>query len=328
MRPETMISLDRQYERTLYPTAPFHFEGTVHKPSHFPSSDEQFDGQSHWQTMRFEGLILGIRLVDTGSVDNPQIGLNIYSAEVLDEKTLAQIEAEIVYRFDLLADMAAFYDACQHDSLLKPALDRWRGMRISAGVSLYEYLVITIVLQNATVRRSVQMLENLFSTYGSKACFAGHELSVFWLPDVMDAASEDDLRALKVGYRAKTFKRQAAAFVSGAFDEIALRTLPTAELKAKLLDLYGVGPASVWYLLFDVFKRYDVFEYISPWEQKIYSRLLFDQEQVDGQIILQEVEKRWGKWKMLAAHYLFEDLFWQPKNTKYPLVGRINQAIE
>lgn len=40
-------------------------------------------------------------------------------------------------------------------------------MRPSAFASLYEYLLIAIVLQNATVRRSVQMMQALLETYGT-----------------------------------------------------------------------------------------------------------------------------------------------------------------
>ena len=43
---------------------------------------------------------------------------------------------------------------------------------------------------------------------------------------------------------------------------------------AELLKLYGVGPATVWYLLFDVFHHWDFFNHVSPWEQKIYSKVL------------------------------------------------------
>jgi len=71
-------------------------------------------------------------------------------------------------------------------------------------------------------------------------------------------------------------------------------------------------------LMFEVFKRYDVLDYISPWEQKIYSRLLFNKESVDVNKILSEITERWGKWKMLAIHYVFEDLFWQRKNEEIP----------
>jgi 3-methyladenine DNA glycosylase/8-oxoguanine DNA glycosylase len=59
-----------------------------------------------------------------------------------------------------------------------------------------------------------------------------------------------------------------------------------------------------------VFHHYDAFDVISPWEQKIYSRLLFGRELVSAERILRAVKQRWGGWRMLASHYLFEDLFW------------------
>lgn len=39
-------------------------------------------------------------------------------------------------------------------------------------------------------------------------------------------------------------------------------------------------------------------------EQYILSRLLFGKALVEPEVILAEVEKRWGCWKMLAAHLL------------------------
>ncbi|HZU87560.1 MAG TPA: hypothetical protein VFF78_08780, partial [Anaerolineaceae bacterium] len=208
----------------------------------------------------------------------------------------------------------AFLAACGQDETLRPALDRWRGMRVSAGESLYEYLVIATVLQNATVRRTVQMFANLFAAYGSQVTFDGKALSAFWSAQEMAPVPEEDLRALKLGYRAKTLLRQAQAFVAGTLNEAELRACSNERLKKSLLALYGIGPASVWYLMFELFKRYDALDYLSPWEQKIYSRLLFDAPLVDAPTILREVNQRWGPWRMLAMHYLFEDLFWQRKH--------------
>jgi 3-methyladenine DNA glycosylase/8-oxoguanine DNA glycosylase len=39
---------------------------------------------------------------------------------------------------------------------------------------------------------------------------------------------------------------------------------------------------------------------------------------VPAEQILAEVERRWGRWKMLAAHYLFEDLFWRRQHAPVP----------
>lgn len=305
-------------ERTLEPRAPFHFDGTVCKPSYFPGADTAYEPGHFWQSMRFEGQCYGIHLENLGHIEQPALRVQIFSASPLDEDCADRITAEIACRYDLFSDLSSFYNAYQDDALLGAVLARWRGVRPSAYTSLYESLVIMTALQNATVRRTVQMMENLFARYGIRISFAGRELTAYWGPEAIHHADEAELRALKLGYRAKTLKRQAESFVPGGsaplLDEVALRSLPTPELKHALLSIYGVGQASVWYLLFGHFKRYGVFDTISPWEQKIYSRLLFDQELVDAKTILAEVEQRWGPWKMLAAHLLFEDLFWRRRH--------------
>ncbi len=313
-----MQTLECVAEQLLYPTAPFHFNGTVQKPSHFPSGDQAYGPGKFWQTLRWEDRVFGVRLEDQGTVDAPCVNLRLYADRGLSAELQQQIVAELAYRLDFYADLSDFYGNLGGDPLLGPVLERWRGMRVMVSESLYEYLVIATVLQNTTGRRSAQMLEVLFQRYGARLNFDGQELHAYWAPGALAAVEEAELRALKVGYRARTFKRQAELFASGALDEQGLRALSSAELKKALLDVYGVGPASVWYLMFEVFKRYDAFDHISPWEQKIYSRLLFNVELVEAQKILDEVESRWGRWKMLAAHYLFEDLFWRRRHQPVP----------
>lgn len=323
METTAVLPLTCSAERMLYPRAPFHFEGTLCKPSYFPGSDTAYERGVFWQSLRFAGQNFGVRLEDRGAIEQPAVRLVVYSAQPLDPACVDSVAAEIATRCDLAADLRPFYDGpLAQDPLLAPVLSRWRGVRPSSYTSLYEYLVIATTLQNATVRRTVQMMENLFARFGARLAFDGRVLSAFWDPQAIYASTDAELRALKLGYRAKTLLRQAASFVPGSgqpqLDEAALRCLSNAELKKALLSIYGVGGASVWYLLFGQFRRYDAFEYISPWEQKIYSRLLFDAELVEAQAILAEVERRWGPWKMLAAHLLFEDLFWRRKHEPLP----------
>jgi 3-methyladenine DNA glycosylase/8-oxoguanine DNA glycosylase len=312
------LSLSCVSERILHPCPPFHFDGTVYKPSYFPGPDLVFEPGHLWHSLRFGGVIYGIRMDNLGEVEDPTIRLAVFSEEPAASAAIDAIGVEMAWRYDLMADLSSFYNGFMNDDLLSPVLLRWRGVRPSTYSSLYEYLVISTLLQNATVRRTVQMAENLFDRFGRRIEYDGRQLASYWDPVDIRGASDGELRALKVGYRSKMLKRQAESFVAGGLDEFVLREYPTAELKKVLLSIYGVGPASVWYLLFGQFKRYDVFETISPWEQKIYSRLLFNEELVDGKIILGEVERRWGRWKMLAAHLIFEDLFWQRRNMPVP----------
>ncbi len=86
-------------------------------------------------------------------------------------------------------------------------------MRPVAANSFYETIIIYIVLQNAVVRRSVQMLENLFKRFGKKVKFDNKILSTFWTPEEINKVPEKTLRNLKLGYRAKFLKKISSQFV-------------------------------------------------------------------------------------------------------------------
>jgi hypothetical protein len=55
-------------------------------------------------------------------------------------------------------------------------------------------------------------------------------------------------------------------------------------------------------------------EHISPWEQKIYSKLFFDadpQAPVPVDELLALFDERYAGFRALAVHYFWEDLFWR-----------------
>lgn len=314
--PKNLITLNHCATAMVYPHPPFHFDASVNKPSHFPSSDQFYQAGIYYFTTNYKNQAIGVKMLNTGSIDHPAIEVSIYTDQKLANSRQAEILAEIRWRFDLDADLHDFFASFADDAILQSTFSKWKGMRVQACQSLYEFIIITFVLQNTTVRRSVQMMENLFQAYGYKLAFDGQERSCFWTPAQLATVSEEDLRALKVGYRAKSILRLSQSFAQGLIDENTLRTYPKDLLRSELLKIYGIGPASVWYLMFEIFHHYDALETISPWEQKIYSQLLFQQELVEKEKIMAHVTDRWGKWRMLAMHYIFEDLFWQRKEGK------------
>jgi 3-methyladenine DNA glycosylase/8-oxoguanine DNA glycosylase len=303
----------------LTPQAPFNFDATLHKPDHFPAADNKWQPGVRWQTMRWQKTPLGLVFENRGTVGRPKIALSIWSKDKLDRRFVAGLVDEITFRYNLQLDLTDFYRRSRNDPQLGPIIERWRGMRPLNYSSLYEYLMITIVLQNATVRRSVRMMQALLGNYGTRLVYDGQELYCAWEPKVMDRATEQELRDLKVGYRAKSIKRVTAAFAQREIDEFELRTRSREEQRQALLGLYGIGPASVEYILSDVFHHLDALDHISPWEQKIYSKLFFDvspDEPIPTDRLLELFNSRFGQYKMLAVHYIWEDLFWRRKNEK------------
>lgn len=248
------------------------------------------------------------------------MSVEVYSPSKLDERLLASLMEEARFRYNLDLDLSDFYAAFKGDALLGRIIERRRGMRPGHGASLYEYIMIGIVLQNVTVRRSIQMLQALFERYGTALEFDGQRLWSFWPPGGLRDAGEEELRDMKVGYRAKSIKRVDDAFAAGDIDELEMRDQDLETLRKRLLQLYGVGPATAEYLLSDVFHRWESMQHISPWEQKIYSRLFFGRDPDDPVPVeaLMKHFERFGRYKQLAVHYVWQDLWWRREREDIP----------
>jgi len=306
------LTLTLRNKQILHPTAPFHFAGTACKPSHFPMPVDLFKNGCLWFAMRRTPGVYGLRLCPAAGKEDA-VWLEVYAGDRVGADEMVAISLEVRFRFGMDLDLRGFQELAKRDGILRPVVKRWRGLRPSCAFSLYELLCITIVLQNTQVSRSVKMLNALLGRFGSVVNFAGESLAVFWSPSKLAAANDKELRDLKVGYRAKCFLRVSQFFENHPDFEAAVRGLSKEAAEHRLRQIYGVGPATASYLLFDNLKHLDAFEHVSPWEQKILSRLLFRRELVRAERILTEARKRWGPWRMLAVHYLFEDLFWMRK---------------
>ncbi len=312
------VPLKKKSVLEFTPKTPFCFDATMHKPDHFPSGDNEWQPGVRWQTMLWKGEALGLKLENRGTAARPGFTVSIWSKGELSENYLDSLTAEIDYRYHLQADLSSFNRRFNTGALV-PIIRKWNGMRPISYGSLYEYLIIAIVLQNATLRRSVNMMQTLFEQYGTLLSYDGKELFCFWSPETIEDVTEQDLRGLKIGYRAKSIKRVTGAFVKGEINEDGLRAKTLNEQRQAILKLYGIGPASVGYILFDVFHQWDELAYISPWEQKIYSRLFLGKD-TDYPASMQELldffSSHFGGYRMLAVHYFWEDLFWKRKNRK------------
>jgi len=247
------LALNKKKSVILEPKAPYNFDANFYKPSHFPSSDNVWEKGRCWITMIWKSKKLGLKFENIGTVNEPKMKVNIYFQKELSKDFIDSLIPEIRWRFNFDQDILGFCEKFKDDKFLGSIIKKWQGMKPIAANSLYETLVIYLVLQNATVRRSVQMLENLFDRFGGKVKFDEKILSAFWEPKDMAKSTEQELRELKVGYRAKFFTKITKQFVNKEINEFALRKMSKEELKKEMLKLYGIGPASVEYLLFEDF---------------------------------------------------------------------------
>ena len=297
----------------IKPSAPFHFDGTFHKPSHFPAPLDAWEPGKFWTAMRVGQSVYGIRITNAGTQSLPKIRVDVFHPRKPAASELGAIRTEISWRFDLEADLAEFNRAARSDRRFAPIFRRWRGSRAGDRLSLYELMIVSIVLQNATVRRTVQMMNALLDAFGTPINFDSHTLFAVWRPLDMRDVTEDELRALKVGYRARFIKRLSDDFANGTVDEAAIRSMDLESARRELMKLYGVGPETAQILLYPACHRYGPMHHIAPWQQKIYSRIFYGRRLVPAAKILTDLNRRYGNWATMAVSYVWEDLFWRRK---------------
>jgi 3-methyladenine DNA glycosylase/8-oxoguanine DNA glycosylase len=263
----------------------------------------------------------GVRFVNLGSLSKPRVGVTVYGTRKESKRTADSFLEELAYRFEWDADYGPFYKMGSSDPLLASAVRRLLGMRGFCAEDLYELLMIVILLQNAPVRRTEAMTRAMLANHGDLLEFGGQRHYCFWPPERLIKVREKELRALKVGYRAKSFLR--ASRDCRRLDERTMRTMDDEILRKTLLGIYSVGPASVDYLMQGAFHRKAAFDMVSPWETKIFSRILFNKPWVGPKRVLGELIRRYGNWRGLAAHYLFMDLAWKHKKNHVDWFGKL-----
>jgi 3-methyladenine DNA glycosylase/8-oxoguanine DNA glycosylase len=289
---------------------------TLIKPSHFPSP---FDAQSPTEYRAvplINGQPTGIRVSFTDAASTVRLEMFLPARANLDPNALTVIRR----RLGLDLELPGYAELCASDRTLSGLPDAMRGARPSSPWSLYEYLTIGTVLQNTNISRTVQMSRALADLLGTAYQFPdGMVLSSFWQPQAAAELSEQAFRDAKLGYRAKTLVRVGAQFAAEPDLEDDLhRHRDVDALRAGLRAIYGVGPATTGYLMFDVFKALDELSHLSPWEGKILGKLLFDDLDTDPAKTVQWCRERWAPYTMLACHAVFETVFWHRSTGQGP----------
>ena len=323
---EIIMELTKKYSLEIIPTRPFNFDATFYKPAHFQTSDTQWVPGKRWQTMLWDNINLGLLFENAGTKLKPKVSVKVFSAQDLANNYLDSLKNELIWRYNLALNLSGFYKAVGQDPQLRKVIKKFEGLRPMHHGSLYDYLIIAIVLQNATVKRSIYMLQTLFERYGQLLEFDKQKFWSFWEPKVLASASEQELRTLKMGYRAKSLIKVSIPFAKDEINELELRNKDTETQEQTLLALYGIGPASVGYIMFDVFHKWDYLKTISPWEQKIYTKIFFNKDYEKDLVPVDNMLKyfdKWGKWKNLAVHYIWENIWWERRNKHIPWLEKL-----
>ena len=143
-------------------------------------------------------------------------------------------------------DMDASYEGYlagidPEDEYLRAAGQFGSGIRILRQ-DVWEMIITFILSQQNNIRRIKGLIRAVSGEYGEKMeTKEGKMYDAFPAPDRLAAATEEELRALKLGYRSRYICGTARMVASGEVDLDQVKKMDYPEARAELLKLPGIG---------------------------------------------------------------------------------------
>jgi N-glycosylase/DNA lyase len=211
--------------------------------------------------------------------------------------------AEVEKRFRLADDMGRIYKKISIDSHVEKAIERYKGMRLTLN-DPWETTVCFIISQFNNVKRIRLIVRNIVERFGDEID-CNDSLSVKSFPDSekLMEATDSELRALGTGFRSKYLK-SAAEFCTNNMDLYKLNPKNYEKLKAKLMEIDGVGEKVADCIALMGYGNLNAFP-TDVWIKRTMEKLYFDGKKVKPRDIHEFAKDYWGAYAGYAQQYLF-----------------------
>lgn len=213
------------------------------------------------------------------------------------------------------AGAAAHYLALDHplreicasfpdDLPMNAAASFCRGMRIIRQPA-WECLATFITSSMKQVAHIAQMSHAIRRAFGERLVWRGRALFAYPSAERLATASEEQLRACSLGYRAKNLLGTAKMIAAGAVDLAHVATLDDAAARAELCRLPGVGVKVANCVLLFGFERLRAFP-IDVWIERVLRELYFARKRkVTAKRLREFSASYFGEYGGYAQQYLF-----------------------
>lgn len=297
---------------------PFHFRCTFWKPSHFPTDLEMHTETTSWRTFRFGRTACGGRF----EVEGDQVIVTVFSDQRLSAETRKRLVTRINASYGLTEDISGFLSQARKVPVLRSAARNLAGMRMSCPESIFEIAVISLLLQNTTVKRSSQMMRNLLDLYGKVVTFDGVTLRCFFSPEDLLGVTEEELREkCRLGYRAKYLPAFSKFF--SEVDDDELRALGRDAVLSRLQSIKGVGPYTANIVASHALRDKAVVA-LDVWNTKIAGSAFLGREDASSEEVTAELQRVMPGVAGLALLYLIEHKYY--RNPVAPLASKMKQG--
>jgi N-glycosylase/DNA lyase len=206
--------------------------------------------------------------------------------------------------FALDHPLSEIYETFPKDEPVTTALGFCRGLRIIRQPA-WECLATFITSSMKQVAHIQQMSHAIRRNFGERVVLGGAELFAYPSAARLAEAGEPELRACKLGYRAKNLLAAARMIAAGEVDLARIEKLDDERAVEELCRLPGVGEKVANCVLLFAYGRLAAFP-IDVWIERVLRELYFKRKRkVTAKQLKLFSQKYFGRFGGYAQQYLF-----------------------
>lgn len=294
---------------TLTPTSPYSFPLTASRFSRF--SDEIVDrvtDNRYQRLLSVDGQLALATVTNQGTVAQPSLQIDLQGPKRTDlDRPEFTDQLRRILCTDL--DLKPFYRLARKDALLSPLIKHFRGLKLAAGPTVFEALVMGVLSQQVNLSFAYSIKRELVETFGYKWKAGGETHYAFPQPKRFAEESEERLRRFRLSRaKAGALVRLGQAFASGELCQGAIAALGDEAVIERLTEIKGIGRWTAEIALMRGLARPDAFPGGDLGVVKYVAQGLLGKEEKATEAAMRAFAERWRPYRGLALVYCYAEL--------------------
>lgn len=293
----------------IRPIPPFRLDFTVWALRRRPrNAIDRWDGTTYRRVVMIGRRVTELAIRQSGSPAVPRITVTATpSLRTLSDRR--QVESIVEQLLGLQTDLSEWYRVARRDRRLAELAARFRGLKPPRFPTVFEALVNAFACQQLSLVVGLELLNRL--AVASNVRFGSGASAQYAFPTPGDVARRRPARLRAIGFsyqKVRALLALARGITSGAIDLDMLALDSDAKVRARLLQLDGVGRWTAEYVSLRGLGRLHVFPGDDVGAQKSLARWLGRSAPLDYGGVATTVE-RWQPYAgMLYFHLLVDGL--------------------
>ena len=288
----------------IRPKAPFNFELSAFIFSDGDPQIQKYENGIYWQVINLNEHLFLIKVQSLGSVDEPELSVNINPDNELNKGDIELIRAKVISIFNLDYNLKEFYDYMKNENVMSKLVLKLKGLNSPNTPTFFEAIVTSIIEQQISLKAARSIETKMVKKYGEKLKIKTETYYNFPTPEIISKLKKEDLRDVGLSFRkAEYVIGLSNSIKEGKIDLNNLKTQETSEIIQKLLKIRGIG---VWTAELAVIRG--LHRIVALPADDIGLKRVVSHYYADGKPItsnqMRTLAKNWGNWSGLVVFYL------------------------